>query len=667
MGSMLRPGENDLLSRRPDLAAQWHPTKNGNLRPQDVCVFSGMMAWWMVKEIRFGREFTLEWKATVANRAGGTGCPYTSVPPRKLLKGFNDLQSTNPDLAKKWHPSKNGEIKPDMVFENTNRRYWWSHEVWWDGRRILHEWLASPTSVKQRGAEKGCPICHGTQVLAGYNDLATRYPEVAQEWNFEKNALSPTQITYGSNRSVYWKCRHCGHEWKASVHNRTGGGSQCPQCARRSQTSFSEQAIYFYLKQRFASCINRDRTVLPKGELDIFLPEEKFAIEYCGLRSHKSSAKRVWDEAKREMCREKGILLVQVYEDRDLDSYFPQEHRILCVPRSDYRHLDHVMLYISKELIAAGRMEKAISVDIGRDERSIREMYQQSAVKNSLAEQYPEIAKEWDYGENGMLRPEGFSSGSNARVGWCHEAWKDGRKYIHRWKASIAERTGSGRGCPVCAGKKVLGGYNDLKSCSPIFLEEWDYSRNMIAPDQVTPYSGKKVWWWHEVEKNGIKTVHTWQASPCGRMRGRGCAVCAGKRIQQGSNDLAATHPELISEWDYERNSIAPEMVSYGYDKDVWWRHTVVRNGVEYIHSWRASPNSRTNCRSGCPYCANKKALKGYNDLETLLPEIAAKWDLERNCPLKPSEVTIGSGKRVFWTDREKPVRISDRTKYLRG
>lgn len=58
--------------------------------------------------------------------------------------------------------------------------------------------------------------------------------------------------------------------------------------------------------------------------------------------------------------------------------------------------------------------------------------------------------------------------------------------------------------------------------------------------------------------------------------------------------------------------------------------------------------------------------MQGFNDLETLLPEIAEKWDYERNVSRKPCDVTVGSSKKVYWIDRDRPISICDRTKYKR-
>ena len=91
-GKRAWPGENDLASQRPDLATQWHPTKNNGVTPADIPLGSHHMAWWVCEK---GHE----WKAIVKSRAiGGTGCPVCAN--RALLPGINDLATTHPELAR---------------------------------------------------------------------------------------------------------------------------------------------------------------------------------------------------------------------------------------------------------------------------------------------------------------------------------------------------------------------------------------------------------------------------------------------------------------------------------------------------------------------------------------------------------------------------------------
>lgn len=90
--------------------------------------------------------------------------------------------------------------------------------------------------------------------------------------------------------------------------------------------------------------------------------------------------------------------------------------------------------------------------------------------------------------------------------------------------AAVASRTVSGAGCPVCAGKQILPGFNDLASQYPELAKEWDTERNgSLTPDSVSAYSNRKAWW--HCEKN-----HSYQAVIATRtMRGSGCPYCANK------------------------------------------------------------------------------------------------------------------------------------------
>ena len=89
----------------------------------------------------------------------------------------------------------------------------------------------------------------------------------------------------------------------------------------------------------------------------------------------------------------------------------------------------------------------------------------------------------------------------------------------HEWQATIADRN-SGCGCPYCAGKKVAKGYNDLQTVNPTLANEWNYEKNnSLTPMDITPNSGKKVWW-------KCKKGHEWQATVANRNRGSGCPVC---------------------------------------------------------------------------------------------------------------------------------------------
>ena len=56
-----------------------------------------------------------------------------------------------------------------------------------------HEWEASVKSRTINGT--GCPYCSHNKVLAGFNDLASQYPDIAAEWSDRNLPLLPTMVS----------------------------------------------------------------------------------------------------------------------------------------------------------------------------------------------------------------------------------------------------------------------------------------------------------------------------------------------------------------------------------------------------------------------------------------------------------------------------------------
>lgn len=211
----LSVGETDLAACFPALAAQWDQERNGDLTPQDVFPGTQRKVWW-----RCARGHV--WQARVSSRAqNGAGCPVCTG--RQILLGENDLATLFPAVAQAWHPDRNGSLTPAQISPYSNRK------VWWQCPRG-HPYQAVVSARTASGS--GCPYCTGRRVLAGFNDLATLEPALAQEWHPTLNqGLTPDQVTSGSHKRVWWQCP-AGHVWKAVVYSRARGKRcGCPVCA----------------------------------------------------------------------------------------------------------------------------------------------------------------------------------------------------------------------------------------------------------------------------------------------------------------------------------------------------------------------------------------------------------------------------------------------------
>jgi len=261
--------DNCLQTTNPELAKEWHTTKNGKLTPNDVTAGSHKKVWW---KCRKGHE----WQAIISNRKNGNVCPYCAN--KKVYKD-NCLQKTNPELAKEWDYEKNEAITLNNVTASSYKIVWWKCEKG-------HEWQAS---IYSRNHGRGCPYCANKRI-GDKNNLLILNPKLSKEWNYDKNGdLTPEKVGVGSSLKVWWKCKR-GHEWQARVVTRNKG-TGCPDCKKGSQTSFPEQALYYYIKKYLSPAKNR-YLFGGKYEIDIYLPKLSLAVEYDGIYYHNKTERK---------------------------------------------------------------------------------------------------------------------------------------------------------------------------------------------------------------------------------------------------------------------------------------------------------------------------------------------------------------------------------------
>lgn len=584
---VLVQGFNDLETKFPKIAREWHSTKNGNLTPKNVKASSHKKAWWICSHKH-------EYEQSIMLRTTrGMGCPYCAG--QKVWVGFNDLTITHPKIAQEWHPCKNGNLTPKDVIAGSQKKVWWRCP---EG----HEYEQSLINRTSRGGS--CPICSGHKALAGYNDFATKFPHLAKEWHPTKNGmLHPSDVTFGSGKKVWWICP-IGHEYKASIHDRGTGGTNCPICSSRKFTSFPEQAIFYYIKQVFPDTLNRYSKIFGTFmEFDIYIPSAKIAIEYDGVNWHHTEEEHKRELKKYALCKEHNVLLIRVKEisKQTWENVADKVYYLKKIKRTDFSQLENIIFSILNDIkFRSGKntVTTQININILKDKNEIQEYL--CKIENSLEEERPDVAVKWDYEKNGNLKPNMFSVGSNEMVWWkCPECG-------HEWKSSINSMTRPGRfGCAVCAnthrGKTFTKGMvrkvGSLLETMPKLAAEWHPNKNgTLTPADITSGRFKPVWW--QCKKCGYE----WKASPNNRKKGVGCPCCSGRVPKPGVNDLVTLYPQLLLEWNYERNKgIIPSEYLPGSGKKVWWK--CKQCGYE----WETEIRVRALKNHGCPLCAHKR------------------------------------------------------------
>lgn len=376
-------------------------------------------------------------------------------------------------------------------------------------------------------------------------------PAVAAEWCYEKNhGWGPEDFSHASNVKAWWQCQYCLRTYKATIGNRVGNQSGCPYCANRKVCSDNALDVLF-----------------PQVAKD-WHPEKNGKLKPNGVM--KFSQRRAW-----WLCSKCGHEWTTVISDRTFaDAGCPACYRA----RVEYEKAHHVKAEY-----------KPVVLDESKDVS--RKWYEKPSSSNfqSLADFYPEIAKQWHRTKNGKWKPSDFSCGSNAKAWWQCTRGPD-----HVWQGSISHRTSRNGGCPFCNGKKVSV-TNSLKALYPEIAEEWHASLNgKFKPADLTSKSEKKVWWQCQVVPD-----HKWETSPSVRVQGCGCPYCAGKKISI-ENCLGTLSPEIAKQWDEKKNGkLTIRDVSPYSKRIVWWL-------CEGRHSWQQSVRNRVNSPVSCWECAGK-------------------------------------------------------------
>ena len=622
----------------------------------------------------------------------------------KLLKGYNDLATLYPELVSEWDFDKN-ELLPNELVSHSAKGIWWKCS-------LGHSWYA-PVHSRTGNNRSGCPYCSNRKTLAGYNDLATIFPELVHEWNYNRNIVTPNEIAPRSGKKVWWICSK-GHEWEATVHSRTSENpTGCPYCS--------------------------NKRVL-KGYNDLATTNPELITEWCYSKNTHIQPESVSFGSKNKVAWQ-------------------------C---NSCSHIWYAAIYERTR----GRGCPVCSKKKGTSKSNKTRLSQ----RGSIVTNSPELLAEWNYNRNSAINPETILCGSEQKVWWiCSKG--------HEWLASVKDRKKNN--CPYCSNKKALPGYNDLATINPQLANEWHPTRNSsLSPLNVTAGSNKNVWWM-------CKKGHEWKATINSRNQGRGCRICSEEistsfpeqavffyikelypsainrydkegfeidifipqyeigieydgqyyhessdrdnkkdamasergitliRIREpkcpelngssvrihredmsikgletaiietisyigmltGNNScinvsilrdeieienltektykpksLMSMYPEISVDWNNEKNGyIKPEQISYGSKKNVWWKCHIC--GYE----WKTSPNSRTNGneknRRGCPVCSKKHMIEKLNrhfiisngSLQEKDPSLSEEWDYDLNIGLTPNQVTLNSKKKVWW------------------
>ncbi|WP_201492592.1 zinc-ribbon domain-containing protein [Rubrivivax sp. A210] len=568
----------------PELARQWHPTKNGALLPSHVRSKSNKKVWW-----RCAINPEHEWQSSVGARHRA-GCPACYEEKRLKQIDVVDGQriqrtlSMCTDLFSELVAATDQRRRLGELYVGSTMSLAWqckhSHPIWMN-------------RLNKRAVQgQGCPYCAGKKICATNSLLALR-PDLAKQWDGDRNMaesvkLVPGTASPGSHASVWWRCEF-GHSWKAQIKQRSSLNTGCPKC--RPNVSALEVRIACEVEASLGVEVVHNSKI--HGiEADILLPTFKIVIEVDGYPWHSPDHRNgalERDTRKTRRLQEKGYTVLRLRERR-----IPVLSECLCALFDD----GEAELQTCKAVMGALEAIPAVGLEVRKrsaaylKRRSLaaEEKYVALIAKltrpkpgESLAELFPHLLPEWCGDENRPLTPDMLKPGSAFRAAWeCLECG-------HRWSAVVASRTAQGTGCPRCTGRVFTPG-QALSDLFPSVAAEWDTNANDVGADQVTQFSNRVRAW-------RCAHGHTWKASVANRTKGgQSCPYCAHKRASPEWN-LAVKHPDVAGLFDLERNApLLPQDVLPMSGKSIWW--SCCRG-----HAWRISADRQTRRGARCLYC----------------------------------------------------------------
>lgn len=492
-------GKNDLKTTHPEIAKEWNYNKNGEDAPNNYTSGSHKIVWW--KCLACGQE----WKAQIKSRSNGTGCPYCST--KKVAVGINDLESKYPQIAKEWHPTKNGNLTPqDFAYGS-------SEKVWWKCKND-HEWKAA---IYNRVKGNGCPICSARR--------RTSFPEQAIFY-YIKKAFPDAQNNYkdifenmSMELDIYIPSKKIGIEYDGKIFH--SNDKNRIRDARKYQICKKNDINLI----RITDNLNSEIIINCDHKITIPQANDHYLTMAISKLLNKLNNFIYVDVAKDRM----EILNYLSETDVSLQDMFPKlaeewnyEKNKGLTPAMFHPGSNEKVWWKCSE--CGHEWKTSLAERTGRDKTNCPQCARKSGarkrvdtiimLKGSIAETHTELLEEWDYDKNN-ISPKNVVAGSKTSVWWkC-------KKCGYNWKTSIEHRTKRNSKCPCCSNKVVVDGVNDLATTHPKLLNEWDYSKNIILPNQIVAGTGKKIWWKCSV------CGYEWEAVVNTRAKGVGCPVCA--------------------------------------------------------------------------------------------------------------------------------------------
>lgn len=548
-----------------------------------------------------------------------------------LIVGKNDLATKFPKLALEWICSEHN-LTPSLVTYGSQEKVLWKCAI------CGSEWH---NVVSERTRHPGCPFCNGRRVRVGYNDFYTWCIETnnklyLKEWMYDLNNQiysskgNPKHFYKKSHKKVWWKCSICGHEYQRSILDKYNG-CRCPVCSSKELINGINDLQTWAKKNKPLILKEWDysQNGNPENYINVSNKKVDWICSTCGYKWSTAIRNRTKMNSGCPSCA--GVILVKGIND--LETWCKNNNKEFLLEEWDYQK----NLKKPSEITKANREKawwKCPTCGNNWETNVVTRTMRNSKCPNclnkgtSFPEQvimyylkihYPDSINR--YKIDG-IEFDVFIPSKNTAIEYDGLYWHDNpQSYIRDNKKDE---------------------YCNIHNIKLIRIREYGLDKTLSAINLFCKSKDN-----NDIEKVTEDILKILNVKSIININKDYENIVLSLRKELKENCLLIKFPQIASEWDYEKNSLTPEQVSWGSSLKAWWK-------CPQGHSWQTTVNARTNTNRGCPYCNRKKVLFGYNDLETHFPEIAKEWNYIKNStidnlPNSPREITSKSNKKVWW------------------
>lgn len=514
-------GKNDLATTHPELVESWDYQKNTKT-PQEVSYGSGAIVWWKCPA---GHSYQ---QAIYKKVSRNHGCPVCSG--HRTVSGVNDFATTFPEIAKEWHPTKNGDLLPSEISKKNGKKVWWIC-------KYGHEWQATPHDRATNNT--GCPICSKRRLTsfpeqAIFFYIRKLYPDATNRFKDIFNNGMELDIYVPSIR---FAVEYDGAAWhnNEEVHRREK--LKYDICNKNKITLYRVKehtgekwndvadAIYYIHKRKNEAELQPTIQAI----MDSIDPESNMWTRSNPRQIHSSIIVNLERDANaiREYLTPIPNSLSELRSDL-VAEWNVEKNGNLRPEMFGINSNDKVWWKCSKcghewqtSVIHRGGKRNSGCPECAKELKGETFTKRRVEERGSLAEKNPDLAAEWHPTKNGNLTPADITEKRFANVWWkCS-------KCGYEWEASPNNRS-RGIGCPCCSGRVPQIGENDFQTLYSEVAKEWNYERNGdLKPEQFLPKSGKKVWWRCSV------CGYEWKTEIRNRTNGHGCPKFRSHQIEE--------------------------------------------------------------------------------------------------------------------------------------